>query len=322
VHRSTLSAGIAGTMPKGLVMDRIWLDVPFAEKDEAKELGARWSPDAKRWFAPRPGMTRLERWAALPDVPDLLPGEDRTLGSGLFVDLVPSTCWFTNVRSCVSPKDWERLRRMINRRAGMRCEICGATEDRQTRRWLEAHERWVFDPARGTQRLARLICLCTDCHTVTHFGFAQVRGLEEAAYLHLMSVTGMTRAEARLHVYEAFTLWETRSERTWDLDLSMLTDVGVTLQRPPAAGERPAAALAAFEATDDGIRHRAQERARADGIRQRAGTREPPIADPVPGPALVTVAGEPENAGDATQYLRPARPGSWLSRLVTRLRRQ
>jgi hypothetical protein len=309
-------------MPKGLVMDRIWLDVPFAEKDEAKELGARWSPDAKRWFAPRPGMTRLERWAALPDVPDLLPGEDRTLGSGLFVDLVPATCWFTNVRSCVSPKDWERLRRMITRRAGMRCEICGATEDRQTRRWLEAHERWVYDPATGTQRLARLICLCTDCHVVTHFGFAQVRGLEEAAYLHLMSVTGMTRSEALVHVYEAFALWEARSDRTWELDLSMLTDAGVTVQRPPAAGQRPAAAQAAFAATDDGIRHRAQERARVDGIGQCAGAHEAPVTDPVAGPALVTVAEGPEDAGVSPQDLRPARPWSWLSRRVTRPRRK
>lgn len=207
-------------------MDRIWLDVPFEEKDEAKELGARWAPDTKRWFAPRPGMKRLERWAALPDVPDLLPVEDRSLGSGLFVDLVPSTCWFTNVRSCVTPKDWERLRRMITRRAGMRCEICGATQDKETRRWLEAHERWVFDPVQGVQRLARLICLCTDCHTVTHFGLAQISGLEDAAYLHLMAVTGMDYAQAQQHVRDAFELWSARSERTWELDLSMLTDVG------------------------------------------------------------------------------------------------
>jgi hypothetical protein len=40
----------------------------------------------------------LQRWAALPEAPDLLPGEDRNFGTGLFVDLVPSTCWFTNVR--------------------------------------------------------------------------------------------------------------------------------------------------------------------------------------------------------------------------------
>lgn len=41
-------------------------------------------------------MKDLARWAALPDIPDLLPGEDRSFGSGLFVDLVPSSCWFTN----------------------------------------------------------------------------------------------------------------------------------------------------------------------------------------------------------------------------------
>ena len=28
------------------------LDVPFEEKDEAKEKGARWNPELKKWFAP------------------------------------------------------------------------------------------------------------------------------------------------------------------------------------------------------------------------------------------------------------------------------
>jgi len=92
---------------------RAWLDVPYAEKDQAKTLGARWDPQARRWYDPRPPTAGLDRWAHLPDVPDLLPGEDRSFGSGLFVDMVPSSCWFTNVRTCVSPKDWERLRRMI-----------------------------------------------------------------------------------------------------------------------------------------------------------------------------------------------------------------
>lgn len=62
------------------------------------------------------GMTALDRWQARPDVPDLLPGEDRNFGSGLFVDLVPSSCWFSNARSCVDQRDWERLRRMITNR--------------------------------------------------------------------------------------------------------------------------------------------------------------------------------------------------------------
>lgn len=52
------------------------------------------------------GMTpAMTRWAARPDVPEVLAGEDRTFGEGLFVDLVPRTCWFTNVRSAVSAQD-------------------------------------------------------------------------------------------------------------------------------------------------------------------------------------------------------------------------
>ena len=28
------------------------LEVPFAEKDQAKALGAKWNPEAKKWFVP------------------------------------------------------------------------------------------------------------------------------------------------------------------------------------------------------------------------------------------------------------------------------
>jgi hypothetical protein len=43
-----------------------WLDVPYAEKDEAKAAGARWDFGAKRWYAPRPGMAELARWLPVP----------------------------------------------------------------------------------------------------------------------------------------------------------------------------------------------------------------------------------------------------------------
>ncbi|MET7757305.1 DUF5710 domain-containing protein [Streptomyces sp. NPDC005389] len=219
-------------------VERVWLDVPYAEKDAAKRGGARWDPAAKRWFAPRAGMTELARWAAADAVPDLLPGEDRTLGSGLFVDLVPRTCWFTNVRSCVAQADWERLRRMITGRAGQRCEACGAGEDRAARRWLEAHERWTYDATTRVQTLKRLICLCTDCHTVTHFGLAQVRGIEDRAFAHLVKVTGMSEPRARDHVRTAFAVWEDRSRYDWELDLGILTGAGIALAPPPGAGDR------------------------------------------------------------------------------------
>jgi hypothetical protein len=217
---------------------RTWLDVPYAEKEEAKAQGARWDPAARRWYAPRPGMTALDRWQALPDVPDLLPGEDRNLGSGLFVDLVPRSCWFTNVRSYVSRRDWERLRRMITNRADRRCEACQRGEDRESRRWLEAHERWTYDDKTKVQMLRRLICLCTDCHTATHFGLASVDGKAEDAFRHLCAVTSLPADEAQRQINAAVELWRKRSIVEWKLDLSILINAGITVTQPPSARER------------------------------------------------------------------------------------
>ena len=106
---------------------RQWLDVPFSEKDLARRCGARWDPAVQRWYAPRPGMRGLEKWAALPDLPALLPGEDRSFGSGLYVEPIPSTAWWTHARSCIADRDWERVRRMAAARAGRHCEACGQT---------------------------------------------------------------------------------------------------------------------------------------------------------------------------------------------------
>ena len=43
----------------------MFLNVPYAEKDQARELGARWNPTRKRWYVP-PGVALepFERWLA------------------------------------------------------------------------------------------------------------------------------------------------------------------------------------------------------------------------------------------------------------------
>ena len=41
----------------------IYLNVPFAEKDEAKQLGAKWDPDSRRWYVPKPLSVRpFDKW--------------------------------------------------------------------------------------------------------------------------------------------------------------------------------------------------------------------------------------------------------------------
>jgi hypothetical protein len=229
---------------------KVWLDVPYGEKDQAKAQGARWDAAARRWYATRPGMTGLARWEALPDVPELLPGEDRSFGGGLFVDLVPSSCWFTNVRSCVSERDWERLRRVIVTRADQQCEICRRLPDRDAGRWLEVHERWAYDTATLVQSLRRLICVCTDCHQATHYGLATIRGKDAEALSHLRTVLRISKQEAELLVENAFELWSQRSRTTWELDLSMLTGTGVMVRRPPDRDERVRAAQQALRTCD------------------------------------------------------------------------
>ena len=214
---------------RGQLAGRVWLDVPYAEQDQAKALGARWDLTARSWFARKAGPPGLERWERLPD---LLPGEDRTFGSGLFVEMIPSTSWFRNVRAAVEPRDWDRLRRMVYDRAGNLCEACGRARDREAGVQMEAHERFSYDEPTRIQTLRRLVCLCSLCHLVTHFGRANQTGRAEEAFAHLMAVTGMSRAEAERHVLAAGDLWEARSEYRWDVDLSMLSRAGIAIVRP------------------------------------------------------------------------------------------
>jgi hypothetical protein len=228
---------------------RVWLEVPYAQKDAAKAAGARWDAAARRWYAPGGISAELAAWAVRAAIPELLPGEDRTFGGGLFIDPVPTSCWFTNARTCISGRDWDRVRRMVNDRAERRCEACAAAPDRNNGCWLEVHERWEYllDPGQpvGTQVLRRLICLCTACHTATHFGLAQLRGRADEAFAHLCAVTGMSTAEADAHLDVSRATWMTRNQCKWNLDLRILTDAGVALATPPDAASR--ANIAAVE---------------------------------------------------------------------------
>jgi hypothetical protein len=46
---------------------KIYLNVPFAQKDEAKALGARWDAIQKKWYAPADkDITLFARWQAEP----------------------------------------------------------------------------------------------------------------------------------------------------------------------------------------------------------------------------------------------------------------
>ncbi|WP_207386052.1 DUF5710 domain-containing protein [Legionella gresilensis] len=204
---------------------RIYLSVPYSEKEEAKQFGARWDPEKRLWYSPDGRKELTERWPFQQEESILeLIGEDRYFGGNqLFVDLIPQSCWFTNVRKCVDPSDWDRLRKFVYARAGYQCECC------QEKSLLDAHERWHFDEERKIQKLRRIIALCKPYHEATHMGLAQIKGREKQATEHLMRVTGMSALDAQKHIKDAFDLWAERNQFIWELDLTIITNSRIKL---------------------------------------------------------------------------------------------
>ena len=238
------------------VAGKVWLDVPFGDEEAAKAAGARWDAKAKCWYAPRPGIAALERWVSGPplaELPPVLSGENREFGAELYIDLVPSSCWYTNVRSCVPKREWDRIRRMVYKRAEYECEICAAAPAMDNRRddrvVLEAHERWSYNEWTGVQKLERLICLCRACHTASHFGLATLNGKAAEAEAHMRKVNHWSPQQFEDHKVAAGNQWMNRSKRNWTLDLSILENAGIELHKPPETSER--AVIAAKRLAED-----------------------------------------------------------------------
>ncbi len=132
-------------------------------------------------------------------------------------ELVPDSCWYSNLRSILSPEQWDVVRREAYARAGGKCSICWGQSPR-----LEAHEQWEYDEKTATQKLKNVIAVCRSCHEVIHIGRTQLTGGEERA-AHFMKVNGCSYAEYRKALGEANEAHRRRNRiPEWKLDLSYL----------------------------------------------------------------------------------------------------
>ena len=145
-------------------------------------------------------------------------------GPLLTVELIPSTSWFTNVRSLLPEEEWDLVRRAVYRRARYRCEVCdgrgGGPEG--PNHPVECHEVWTYDDEHHVQRLEGLVALCPACHRVKHLGLASVNGRYDEALQHLASVNGWPLPEAERYARSAFARWEERSQHPWKVDVGVL----------------------------------------------------------------------------------------------------
>ncbi len=154
----------------------------------------------------------------------------------LTVELVPSTCWFSNVRDHVSQKIWDKLRRATYKQSNYRCSLCGG---RGSKHPVECHEIWHYDDVKHIQTLKGLIALCPDCHRVKHIGLAGLQGEGEQAEAHLAKINGWSQSQTDAYLNSVWSLWHERSCHDWSLDLSWLTSRNITVHPKRSRRERP-----------------------------------------------------------------------------------
>lgn len=141
----------------------------------------------------------------------------------LLVELVPSTCHFSNVRTTVTTKEWDKIRHISYEAAGNVCEICKDTGKNQGYKHnVECHEIWHYDDKKHIQKLIGLISLCPTCHQVKHIGRAIAIGKQNEAIGQLLRVNKWTPEEAANHIAESFEIYKERSKYQWKLDISIL----------------------------------------------------------------------------------------------------
>lgn len=133
-------------------------------------------------------------------------------------EMVPDSCWYSNLRSILSKKQWDYIKADAKKRANGKCMICGKKTDR-----LEAHEKWSYNEKTQTQKLEDIVAVCSDCHSVIHIGRTQLKGNEERAEEHYMKVNNCSYAEYRKNLGKANERHRSLNlVPEWKLDLTYL----------------------------------------------------------------------------------------------------
>ena len=132
----------------------------------------------------------------------------------LTIELVPSSTWYSNVRSKEDEGTWNIITGKAYRLAAYKCEICGGVGPKHP---VECHEIWEYN--NGLQRLIGFQAICPACHLVKHIGFASMKGRRHEAIEQLMKVNDMEYDDVVEYVKLCFREWNLRSQIDWDVDV-------------------------------------------------------------------------------------------------------
>jgi hypothetical protein len=197
-----------------MVEVRLYLNVPHADKEAAKKLGARWDAETKGWWIP----STYEREEFLKWLPRMYrPG---VKPPHLTCEMVPVSTWYQNLRDWLPKEEWDRIRKSVYQQAGNRCQVCGGRGPK----WpVECNEQWQY----LSDRNLRLTALCPLCHSVKHIGLANIRGRLAESVAQLGFVNGWNEAACNTHLAQAQSDADIRNNIVWSFDLTNLKNYDV-----------------------------------------------------------------------------------------------
>lgn len=153
----------------------------------------------------------------------------------LQIELVPRSCFWSNVRSNVTKSQWDKIRIESYQKTNNLCAICGG---QGTKHPVECHEVWIYDDTTMIQRLGFFQAICPLCHEVKHIGLAGVLGNGERAFNRFKEINELDKITAD-KIYDAvWKQWGIRSKQQWKLDIEHLREHGLNLDELKDRQER------------------------------------------------------------------------------------
>jgi hypothetical protein len=146
----------------------------------------------------------------------------------LQIELVPTTCWWLNVRSNLTSRQWDKIRHFVYNRANFCCEVCG---QQGTKHPVECHEVWSYDEANLIQELIYFEALCPLCHEVKHIGWAEVRGNVSRAFERFQTINHINSTMAQEIIKAVIKHWKLRSLQNWEINIQHLSGYPINLDK-------------------------------------------------------------------------------------------
>lgn len=142
----------------------------------------------------------------------------------LEIELVPETCWYSNLRTALGQELWDVIRKKAYIDAGFRCAIC------KIKAQLHCHEIWDYNIKTKIQALKGFTALCPLCHHVKHIGLARILAEEgkldfDNVLAHFCKVNRCKLSDFRAHEKKAFRQWKLMSAFKWTTDLGPYSDL-------------------------------------------------------------------------------------------------